>query len=272
MFVPTSGNSVPVSSFVSGVKIEPIHLNEYGQLIGTTDVNGSRRGFLADALSGAGTKIFPDFTPLALNNNGIVVGHSGSPSKAKAAVYNGQAQYDLPLSAAWSQAVAVTNSGKIAGNYENQGKRRGFVYFASKVTDLGDLGGGETEVLGINEAGDVFGRSLNSTSKTWQAVVYDSKKQKLQPVPVPAGLKGSVATAANSMGWVGGHYIDGNGQQRAFLADGQGKFIDLTSKHGKSTGATFTEVARVNDDNTVLVRGLAGQTDVAYRLQPKNQP
>ena len=70
------------------------------------------------------------------------------------------------LNAYDSAAFAVNNHGQVVGRRrEEASPYRGFLFERGTYIDLGDLGGGETWALDINDAGQVVGWSLTRTRK-----------------------------------------------------------------------------------------------------------
>jgi len=72
-----------------------------------------------------------------------------------------------------SSAIGINNLGQIIGNYTDSAKRqRAFIWTEEGgMRDLGTLGGQETSVIAINEAGQVIGRSESTTPDEWRPFI-----------------------------------------------------------------------------------------------------
>jgi probable HAF family extracellular repeat protein len=94
---------------------------------------------------------------LAINNAGTVVGFT----QGSAFVYQGGVVSLITVPGATnSMARDINNAGDIVGTYGTDVlKERGFLYTKGSVTDIGSLGGKETQPNGINDRGVVVGGS-----------------------------------------------------------------------------------------------------------------
>ena len=125
----------------------------------------------------------------------------------------------------WSNSVAITNSGVIAGEYDTAANNlRGFVYSGGKMTDLGSLGGAWTFVSAMNNAGTIVGDS-ELANNTYDAFMYSGGKM----TDIDPG--GSRANGINDAGQIVGY--DGS----AFIYSG-GKVTHLTFAPGAYSNAT----------------------------------
>jgi probable HAF family extracellular repeat protein len=98
----------------------------------------------------------------SINESGTAVGYSAGQA-AEASISSPGVSL-LGVSAPYSMAVAINNSGQIAGTYETQsGYLYGFFWSSSSgMVPLGTLGGDLSLVAAIDNAGQIVGESLDS--------------------------------------------------------------------------------------------------------------
>ena len=113
----------------------------------------------------------------------------------------------------------------IVGRYDTDGgSTHGFLFSANHLTDLGTLGGGNSEALGINQSGIIVGDSETSNGTT-RAFVFNGTS--MQDLGALSGFaKTSAARAINDRGQIVGE-SDSDTQKRAFV-DTNGPMFDLT--------------------------------------------
>jgi probable HAF family extracellular repeat protein len=122
----------------------------------------------------------------------------------------------VPLNTGFnSTPTGITNTGLIAGNYQNPaGQYRAFLWQEGVVQDLGSLGG-TTQVGAINEQGVMAGLSVNSQNQQ-RAVRIDSSG--ITDLGGAAGATASVANDINALGWIVGNSMVPSGSSSAYRA------------------------------------------------------
>lgn len=166
-------------------------INRAGQILGTTTVDGSTRGFLWD--------------------NGVttVLGHLGG----------GQ-----------SQAFRINNSGDMVGysRVTAQGRIRPVVWKGGVITQLPMLAGGTSDAMArnINDAGVIVGYAPNSAGQPqavrWVPAAGEPSGYRIESL----GLGYSVASGINTQGEIVGEYYK-RGSWRAFYWHPDRGKIDL---------------------------------------------
>jgi probable HAF family extracellular repeat protein len=207
---------------MGGVSAEAHAINELGQAAGTVSLNGSARAFLYDGtmrdlgtLGGNALAIGSD-----INDGGQVTGFASVVAGGvRAFLYQNGAMSALPTPGFDSFGSVINNNGTVAGAYDdNHGYRRSFVTDGCHCAkDLGTLGGDQTAVFGINDAGQITGRS-EVASKHNHAFRYENG------VMTDLGtLGGDIAEAysINASGWVTGFAATATGATHAFVHDGK---------------------------------------------------
>jgi probable HAF family extracellular repeat protein len=89
----------------------------------------------------------------------LVTGVGGAPNTWRAFEYSGGTLNELGIGGAFSIARDINNAGQVAGEWvpSSDVGSHAFVYKDGIVQDLGNLGGGDTDALSINDRGDVAG-------------------------------------------------------------------------------------------------------------------
>ncbi len=151
-----------------------------------------------------------------INNHNVVVGESfaglGPPDATHAFRYSGGAMTDLGTLPGqtwpppWSDAQGINDNGVIVGS-SNYTQRNEFVFHAFRWTngvmqDLGDLGGGASVALAINNMGAIVGRSHTSNAEIHGYVYTDG--QGMIDLGTHPGADRSVAEDINDAGLIVG--------------------------------------------------------------------
>jgi probable HAF family extracellular repeat protein len=163
-------------------------------------------------------------TAYGINRSGIVVGYSYTPGDAfHAFAYRNGVMRDLgTLGGSFSQAFAINDSGQITGQAYLAGnsKAHGFLYSASKMTDLGALNV-YSAGMSINHSGVIVGQAdikNNTGFLVYHAVIFQNGAvQDLnQQIPAGTGWVLNTATSINDAGQIAGVGTL-NGAQHGFL-------------------------------------------------------
>jgi probable HAF family extracellular repeat protein len=122
-------------------------------------------------------------------------------------------------------AYGINANGQIVGRYDTEsGSTRAFLFASQQLTDLGTLGGSDSEALGINQTGIIVGDSVTRNGATHAFVFSGGTMQDLGTLnEFP---KASYARAINDGGQIVGESDSAN-QKRAFVYS-EGQMTDLT--------------------------------------------
>jgi probable HAF family extracellular repeat protein len=241
-------------------------INNSGQIAGGTcadDCNEfhatliSRRG-----LTDYGTFGGPGSVAFGLNDRGEVVGQSDTDQLSEgdefisiAFLVDRSGLHSLGTLAGYgfSQAFAINNAGLIVGRVYNSDPEdpaapmRAVTFTQDgAIQDLGTLGGLTSLAFGLNDIGQIVGRS-STTNGEQHAFVYD------RGVMTDLGTLGgdlSTARAINNRGWiVGGSRLAAPGQRHAFVV------MDGIMRDLGALGGSFSEAFAIN--GTGLIVGAA---------------
>lgn len=224
-------------------------INEQGQVAGTSTAGNSNAS--AFRYTNAGKAAMEDISKpgtfsraFGINTNGQVVGDSnfGNPGVSRAALFfNGSVQDlgTLRTGGPFSRATGINASGQVVGfssEKPDQELGRAFIAnapaqpgFATRLTDLGTLGGPYAQALAINDFGFVTGNSQVGTNFGPTHAFIWRANTKMVDLGTIAG-EFSSGTAINIKNHVAGYSTINKEDDRvhAFLHDGQ-KMHDLGS-------------------------------------------
>jgi probable HAF family extracellular repeat protein len=154
--------AIDIGSLTGGATV-PFAINSSGQVAGySVDPSGAPRAFLytGGAMQNLGALIGGlESAASGVNDLGAAVGTFKLGSGFRHAfLYSGGVAADLtPFHPANSGAVAINNSGQIAGTIDTAGAIRAFLYSGGAISLLPSFGGTETSSGGVNAAGQVTG-------------------------------------------------------------------------------------------------------------------
>ena len=133
------------------------------------------------------------------------------------------------------------------------------------ITDLGDLGGGESGAWGINNSGQVVGQSRLS-AVSLHAFLYEGTTMKDLGTLSSYYGSSSMAFGINNSGQVVGE-SDG----KAFLYDG-GNMIDLNTLLPTGSGWVLSNVNGINDSGQIVGYSYINGYQRAYLMTPVPEP
>ncbi len=145
--------------------------------------------------------------PAAINNNGQIAG----TSQVQAAVYDqGMLRY-LDGPGFNSRAHDINDKGQVVGDYERNGKFRGFLYSDGVMQDIGNADNELSIAYAINARGDIVGMT-QIPGLALHAFLYN--KTGMHDLGGPGG-DWSIATDINDAGQITGLYGSGSWRRAA---------------------------------------------------------
>ena len=180
-----------------------------------------------------------------INNQGQVVGTSGSNTGSRAFLYSGGTMTNLGTLPGdnFSYAYGINDQGQVVGFSVGGNPPRAFLYTGGTMTNLGTLPGDSSSyAYGINNQGQVVGSSSGNSGG--RAFLYTGGTMtNLGTLP---GDSSSSASAINNQGQVVGS-SSGNDGTRAFLYTG-----GTMSSLGTLPGDTFSSASAINNQGQVV--------------------
>ena len=226
---------------------EAYAVNNLGQVTGVVNSDdGSTTAFLYDGtlrdLGSLGGRLS---IGLDINDRGQVTGSStGTDNIEHAFLYQDGALSALPTPGVRSSGRLIDESGTVAGRYNDpKGFVRGFVIGACHCPkDLGTLGGDQTFVFGINNAGQVAGQSQVASGR-FHVFRYDNGT-----IRDVGTLGGDFADfgGINESGWVVGYSQTATNALHAFLYDG------VSLRDLGTLGGTISQANAINAAGRVV--------------------
>lgn len=141
----------------------------------------------------------------------------------------------------FGEVYAVNTDGHIVGGYLVNGEHHGYLFRDNAITDLGTLGGNDSQALGINDLDQVVGRSLNASGQP-HAYLWDNGVM----TDLAAGSSGSSeARGINGAGTVVGitgrfPFIWQNGAMSVLpTIQGNGGVADAINAAGDVAGSSW---------------------------------
>jgi len=248
-------------------------INDSGQISGTAwNSDKQNRAFrysggplqdLGTLASGPGNHRLPSSQGNAINSLGQVVGTSNVDDVTNHLFsYDAGPMQDLaPSGPSVNIARAINTSGQIAGSTLSAGW-----IFDGTFHDLGSLGGGRTQALGMNEAGVVVGDSYLPDQVTYRGFIYSGGP--LVPLGTLGG-SGSQALDINALGQVvgGAHIAIGSDVFHGFLYSG-GVMTDLNALVDPALGWEILKGTAINDHGQIVGWGIINGHTHAYLMTP----
>ncbi|MEY2489668.1 MAG: hypothetical protein QOC70_1610, partial [Verrucomicrobiota bacterium] len=263
----------------------PAAINDKGQIAGTSGASAfrfsssSKKPIMEDAGRNSPQNVSRAF---GINSSGLVVGDSrfGADQTSHAALFSKGSISDLGTlgeDGSFSRANGINASGQVVGFTSQKpdlAYGRAFIVGtsdsgdgASRLIDLGTLGGDYAQALAINDAGFVTGNSqAGANYGSTHAFIWDVQSGMLD-LGTLAGGDFSYGTAINANNHVVGYAAINNVDDRvhAFLYKADQQMIDLGSLGGASleSDRSFALGINVNDDvvgYSYLPPSLAGET------------
>jgi probable HAF family extracellular repeat protein len=169
-----------------------------------------------------------------------------------------------------SFAQCANNQGSVIGTSTLAGDALNHAFFwrDGVMTDLGTLGGDNSEAIWINEAGDVAGSADLAGSIIHDAVLW--RHGVIHDLGTVAGDPCSRGRAINSRGQVTGGSSDCHTFQHAFVWEEGGPMLDLNMLIPPGSGLQLTNAFNINDRGEILARfvpiGAAHFDDEAFGI------
>jgi probable HAF family extracellular repeat protein len=160
----------------------------------------------------------------------------------------------------------INNRGQVAGNSTLAGDatHHGFIWDRGTLTDLGTLGGDNSEANSVNDSGVVVGRADVPGSLTHHGVVWTRKHGVMTTTDlgVIGGDACSTAYSINSDGVIVGDagicFVGG----RAWLSDNGGPMLDLNDLALPGSGLHLQDARLINDRGEIVCTGVLSNGDL----------
>jgi len=219
-----------------GAFTQALDIDEAGRVVGVSRGREGTRGIVWEDGTPTALGTLPGgtvTTAVAISDSGEVVGTSSdSLGRTVAARWDAGTVTGIPpLDAGGSSAWEINNRGLVVGVMDGE-TREAFVWEDGRLTILSDPGGvGDSEALGVNDAGQVVGRTTTPESTSIAVLWENGTVTQLEL----AGA-GSQAMAINEAGQIAGWKTTDEGRSRAFLWD-RGTLVDLGTLGGDRSRA-----------------------------------
>jgi probable HAF family extracellular repeat protein len=237
-------------------------INDYGQVVGSGFVGGGP-GDGAHAyiyVNGSATNLNSLIDPSlginlfagdAINNKGQIAGlRAGN----HVFVYSDGNVDDLGVFGTTNISLIdtyiseINDSGQIVGHCAlDSGAKHGFIYTNGTLTDIGTLGGADSNAMDINSKGLVVGDARDAQG-VYRAVAYSNGALS----DISNGVH-SAAWGVNSLDQIVGFFESLTGNEACIFRDGQ--IINLNTLINPSLGLSMTVAYDVNDSGQIIAAG-----------------
>jgi probable HAF family extracellular repeat protein len=219
-----------------------------------------------------------DSCALFINERGQAAGNSFTNSTVNPGTglptlhpffWDGDAMRDLGALANGTQATAsaMNNRGQVAGssNLADDFTLHAFLWDQGKLTDFGTLGGVFVEVIGLNEGGELVGKSDLTGSPTpfcsSLCHAFLAKNGSMIDLGSQDGDPCSAAISINARSQIVGFSDDcALNNPHAFLWE-NGHMIDLNAFVPSYSALTLTQAALINDRGEIAAQGILPNGD-----------
>lgn len=205
---------------MGGTGSEAHAINQRGQVVGRAFGPGWSRAFLYDgAMHDLGNFGGADALASDINESGQVTGYATSADGVRHAfLYRDGVLKQLQTPGTASVGWVINGGGQVAGDFDSNAQVQLALLDDSCgcVKTLGTLGGAESLVYGLNDAGDVVGVSDNAGARRHAFLYRNGTMKDLGTL----GGAGSFAAAVNESGLVVGDADTAAGTAHAFIHDG----------------------------------------------------
>jgi probable HAF family extracellular repeat protein len=168
-------------------------------------------------------------------------------------------------------ARAINDGGEVVGMGELNGNENGIdhAYNFTTKTDLGTLGGQNSDAYAINASGQVVGYA-DTASGGWHPFVY-SNGHMTDLGSFDSAWPNGVAEGINTAGQIVGYMASATTYHAFLYSDGQ--MTDLNSLISPTAGWTLEEATSINDAGQIVGYGVnpSGQVE-SYLLTPVPEP
>jgi probable HAF family extracellular repeat protein len=172
---------------------------------------------------------------------------------------------DLP-----SSANDINNSGQVVGAFSveivdvnTNNDYEAFLWQDGTVTELGTLGGTNSEANAVNDVGQVVGRAQMSTGD-FHAFFWNGEMQDLGTLD---GYTTSIAYGINNKGRVVGTATNSSGSSHAFVRLNNG-IRDLNNLIPANSGWELIEARDINNNGRIVGYGTVNGENHAFVLTP----
>lgn len=261
-FIYNNTSIVTIPAFSGGSVSRADGINAAGTTVGFADTRQNSRAFrrtVTGAMTNLGTMNTKGFSVAHdVNNSGLIVGGGTS---ALASLAEHAFKYDTQLrdigvlpGTTLSQARAVNTTGVIVGRSWGSTLSKAFRYQGTTMTDIGGLGGNDTQANDINDAGVIVGSS-RTPSGQMHAFSYDGAVHDLTPL----------ATFATALGINNRDEVVGSIGGQAFLIS-DGRFTYLNSLIDPAQGWHLASAHDINDQGQIVGVGTHNGQNRTFRL------